>query len=425
MNATLQESKISGFRSQLIPTKLAFSASIVKQAEEFLQNNDFPTTRHEDWKYTRVTKISALQPSQGETKKVQDTTQYIVNPDAIRFVFQNGELHSDYSGVLPKGLRIQLLSTCTQDDLAHVGTHTSVSMNVFHAMNTLHATEGLLIHVDAKAVIEKPIELIHIQDGDQHVSHLRHIIVADAFSQAEINQIYVSAEASNCFTNVVTESFVGANAKLTINKLQNEAEGNYTVASEQIAQEKDSFFQINTLTLNGSLVRNTVNAEVNGPNCTTNMYGAYILKDAQHVDNHTVIDHKAPHCNSNEMYKGVMDDKSTGVFNGKVFVRKDSQKINAFQSNGNVLLSDTATINSKPELEIYADDVKCSHGSTTGQLDEEAVFYLRARGLSEKAARNLMVSAFIGDVLSHIEQEAFLDTAYSILKTRFGWDLKE
>jgi Fe-S cluster assembly protein SufD len=161
---------------------------------------------------------------------------------------------------------------------------------------------------------------------------------------------------------------------------------------------------------------------VAGTNCTTNLNGAYLLKENQHVDNHTVVDHLAPHCNSNELYKGVIDDKATAVFNGKVFVRKDAQKINAFQSNGNVLLSDNASVNSKPELEIYADDVKCSHGSTTGQLDEEAVFYLRARGLSEKSARHLMVSAFIGDVLEKIESEEVLAFTQKILQERFGWE---
>ena len=194
------------------------------------------------------------------------------------------------------------------------------------------------------------------------------------------------------------------------------------MATEQIAQAKDSTFTINTLTLNGTLVRNNLNIEVNGVNCNTHLNGAYLLKENQHVDNHTMVDHKAPHCESNELYKGVIDDKATAVFNGKVFVRKDSQKINAFQSNGNVLLSDNATVNSKPELEIYADDVKCSHGSTTGQLDEEAVFYLRARGISERSARHLMVSAFIVDVLEKIENQQVLDFTHKILKDRFGWD---
>ncbi len=162
---------------------------------------------------------------------------------------------------------------------------------------------------------------------------------------------------------------------------------------------------------------------MNGENCETNLNGVYLGKGQMHVDNHSVVDHKVPNCESNEMYKGVMDDKSTAVFNGKVFVRKDAQKINAFQSNGNVLLSDSATVNSKPELEIYADDVKCSHGSTTGQLDEDAIFYLRARGISESSARKMMVAAFIGEVLDDkIKSEEVLSFIQRKLHLMYGWD---
>ena len=205
--------------------------------------------------------------------------------------------------------------------------------------------------------------------------------------------------------------------------MQFEGETSSHISTEQIDQGKNSTFTINTVTLNGLLVRNNLNIAVNGQNCTSNLNGAYLLKGKQHVDNHTVVDHRVANCNSNELYKGVIDDKATAVFNGKVFVRKDAQKINAFQSNGNVLLTDTATVNSKPELEIYADDVKCSHGSTTGQLDEEAVFYLRARGLSEKSARKLIVSAFIGEVLEKIEDDNVTDFVQKLLKDRFDWQL--
>ena len=168
------------------------------------------------------------------------------------------------------------------------------------------------------------------------------------------------------------------------------------------------------------MVRNNLNIDVKGENCTTNLNGVYQLKGNQHVDNHTVVDHLVPNCESNELYKGIIDEKSTAVFNGKVFVRRNAQKINAFQSNGNVLLSDDATVNSKPELEIYADDVKCSHGSTTGQLDEEAVFYLRARGLSEKSARKLIVSAFINDVIEKINNEEVVHYVQQKIEERFS-----
>jgi len=177
------------------------------------------------------------------------------------------------------------------------------------------------------------------------------------------------------------------------------------------------------MTLDGGFVRNNLNISVDGENCTTNLNGAYLLKDKQHVDNHTVVDHTVPNCNSNELYKGVVDENATASLNGKVFVRKDAQIINAFQSNRNVLLSDNATVNSKPELEIYADDVKCSHGSTTGQLDDDAIYYLQARGLSKRAATQLLVSAFITEVIDHVKNESVKTCIYNRLNERFGWDI--
>ncbi len=233
---------------------------------------------------------------------------------------------------------------------------------------------------------------------------------------------YFSDDATGCFSNVVTEIEVAENAHLDIDKLQLENETALQIASEYVTQARDSHFDINTITLNGLLVRNGLNIAVDGQNCETHLNGMYLTKDNQHVDNHTIVDHLQPNCESFELYKGVMNDKSTGVFNGKVFVRKDAQKINAYQSNGNVLLSDNATINSKPELEIYADDVKCSHGSTTGQLDEEAIYYLRTRGISAKAAREMLIAAFVGDVLEKIINEEVLSFIQQILKDRFGFN---
>jgi Fe-S cluster assembly protein SufD len=280
----------------------------------------------------------------------------------------------------------------------------------------------MFISVDKNVVINEPIQFIHLLSGSNTIANTRNYIQLAPFSKAEIIQSYYSLEAEKAFTNIINEINIAENAMLTINKLQCETENSFHISTDQVAQEKDSNFSINTITLNGTLVRNNLNIEVNGTNCETHLNGIYLLKENQHVDNHTVVDHKAPHCESHELYKGVIDDKATAVFNGKVFVRKDSQKINAFQSNANVLLSDDASVNSKPELEIYADDVKCSHGSTTGQLNEEAVFYLRARGISEKSARHLMVSAFIEDVISKIENEEVTNFTHSIIKEQFGWE---
>lgn len=429
MNELIQESKVAAFVEHLPQTMLAIDKELVSKAIATIKTTDFPTTRTEAWKYTRLGRIAAISTAnqtarEGKNLSREDIhSSYQITKDGLTFVFENGVFRSDLSsGEFPAGATIKPLTGCTKEELANVGKSLLLENEVFNAMNTAYAVDGMYISIHDKAIIDAPIQLIHLITGKSTVSNLRNFIQIGKFAKAEILQSYFALDAEASFTNVVTEVIVAENAHLTINKLQYEEEGNYHISTEQVDQAKDSTFTINTMSLNGTLVRNNLNIEVNGVNCMTNLHGAYVLKSNQHVDNHTIVDHKQPHCESNELYKGVMDEKSTGVFNGKVFVRKDAQKINAFQSNGNVLLSDDATVNSKPELEIYADDVKCSHGSTTGQLDEEAVFYLRARGISEKSARHLMVAAFIEDVVNKIENEAFLNYTHSLLKERFGWD---
>ena len=222
------------------------------------------------------------------------------------------------------------------------------------------------------------------------------------------------------FINSVSEIVVGENAQLEYNKFQDKEEENYSISTEYVYQKANSHFTINTATFHGALVRNNLTIEIDAENCETNLSGLYLGKNTDHIDNHTIVDHKKPHCNSNEVYRGVLDDNATGVFNGKVFVRQHAQKTNAFQKNNNILLSDNAVVNSKPELEIYADDVKCSHGSTTGQIDEEAVFYLQSRGVSRKSAINLMINAFAKDTLEKISIEALHDYINSKIEERFA-----
>lgn len=392
-----------------------------QKALDVLEQTPFPTTKTEAWKYTRVAKIK------NSTLSVQENPLTVngnfgLEENSVQYVFVNGHFSTELSSKnYPEGLKIEALSQMVPGEAAVLGTSVPLEGEVFSAINTAYATDGLYVHVSAKMQIEPTIEIIQINTNQHILSNLRHVLVAEAFSEVRFVQRSISVNGSENFTNVISEIRVGKNAKLTIDKLQEEDESCFQVSTELVNQEQDSNFTINTVTLNGALVRNNLTIEVDGQNCETHLNGAYILNGNQHVDNHTIVDHKVANCESNELYKGVIDGKATAVFNGKVFVRKDAQKINAFQSNANVLLSDDATINSKPELEIYADDVKCSHGSTTGQLDEEAVFYLRARGLSEASARQLMVGAFVEDVLQKIENESVTNRIHSILKERFNW----
>lgn len=394
--------------------------SLRDAALDILENTDFPTTKTEAWKYTRVTKIKNAPLAVQSATGVKGT--FGLEKDSLKYVFVNGHFSQELSSKsYPDGLKILALSQMDESEVQTIGTAFPSGKDIFNAINTAYTTDGLYVHVTAKMIIEPTIELIHINDGSNVLSNVRHSLTAEAFSSVRFIQHFITASGEGSFTNVVTEVNVGKNAKVLIDKLQEENDTCFQVATEQINQGPDSNFTINTVTLNGALVRNNLNIDVNGSNCETHLNGAYILKGNQHIDNHTVVDHKVPHCESNELYKGIIGDKGTAVFNGKVFVRKDAQKINAFQSNGNVLLSGDASVNSKPELEIYADDVKCSHGSTTGQLDEEAVFYLRARGISETGARQLMVGAFVGEVFEKIENESVVERIHAILEERFEW----
>lgn len=395
-----------------------------KKSSAILETIQFPTTRTEAWKYTRLGKISNKIFSI-QKNNISDISEFIIAQDVYTLVFVNGFFEEKLStGKLPDGIICKSISEIASDTTfkSHLGKNVRLDGEIFNALNTSNATDGAFIHIKEEIAVDKPIQIIHILSGKQTISNFRNLIICDKNSESEIIQGYFSKNAEDSFSNIITEVFVKENAHLTINKIQFEEDNCFQVATEQVEQDKNSTFTINTITLNGGLVRNNLNIEVNGENSVTNLNGAYLLKGNQHVDNHTLVDHKVPHCESHELYKGVVNDKSTAVFNGKVFVRKNAQKINAFQSNANVLLSDDSTVNSKPELEIYADDVKCSHGSTTGQLDEEAVFYLRARGLSEKSARKLMISAFINDVIEKIENQEVKMFIFGLLQQRFDWE---
>lgn len=406
------------FTEGLKETGLTVDKELKKKAEQVLSEIDMPTTRDEAWKYTRVSKINKVD-FKNDLTTIATVGDFNIDPDAISFVFINGNFQGNLSSPTSiNGVKTTVLSQTSEI----ISSNLEIENELFSAVNTLFLNDGLEININDGVELEKPIQIIHIINGQANMSNFKLIINSGKGSKANvITGFFTEDVAVNSFANITSEINVGENAHLTVDKMQYENEASFHINTELVNQEKDSTFTINTITLNGGLVRNNLQILVNGTNCTTNLNGAYLLKGKQHVDNHTIVDHRVAHCNSNELYKGVIDGDSTAVFNGKVYVRPDAQKINAFQSNGNVLLSDNASINSKPELEIYADDVKCSHGSTTGQLDEGAVFYLRSRGISEDSARRLLVQAFIGDVLEKIENERFHSFVENCLSDRFNW----
>mgnify|MGYP000944325056 FL=1 len=293
--------------------------------------------------------------------------------------------------------------------------------DAFAQLNTAIAANGLFIYIEPNRSIQKPIQINNICNSlTNQVFHTHHIIVVEKFSNVSIVETFCSAIKSEAYLlNTVSEVVVGENAFVNYYKLQSENEMAFQINSTQVDQQKNSHFDTNTVTLGGKWIRNNLNIVLNGTQCVSHLNGLQILNKQQHVDNHTLVDHQMPHCESNQLYKGILNDKSTGVFNGKIFVRKDAQKTNAYQSSKNMLLSDDATMNTKPQLEIYADDVKCSHGSSTGQIDENAVFYLRARGLSPDSAKSLLMNAFAIDVIQTIKIESYKNYLSSLIEKCF------
>jgi Fe-S cluster assembly protein SufD len=407
--------KLSQFASRFLPTEITGLLPMADKARAFLEGNDFPTTRVERFKYTRLTKLANAQFESSDVASSADYHHHQMCTDAFTIYNVNGKVFLPDT-TLPEGLSIDFISSLES-------LPTSTVKDVFAGMNVLYAQSGVCVHVAKNAVIDRVIEIVHVCT-DSYAGFSRNLLSVGENAQVKVLLSFVSEQTKECFSHVHTSIQVGRKANVNVEKVQMESSEMFSFSDEEIWQDADSMFQINTLTLDGNLVRNDLHIQVQGKHAETHLNGMYMLNGQQHVANYTTVDHQVPNCESHELYKGIMDDKSVAVFNGKVFVRKDAQITNAYQSNANVLISDDASVNSKPELEIYADDVKCSHGSTTGQLDDEAIFYLRARGLSEKSAKQLMLTAFMSDVLDKITIPAVRAKVFKTINARFNWELE-
>lgn len=397
------------------------------EARQALPELEFPTTKVERWKYTRVNKVIKGDYAIHPTEEAIDIKPYLLDEDCDRLVFVNGFFREDLSQVEnAEGIHLGALSqaegAAKEVVEAHYGTRTHHTSEPFTALNAVYATDGALVHIGKDQKAERPIQILNLIHGEGRFANPHHLVVAEEGSEAQLYLSYHSLEAGKSFNNAVNEYIVKQNAKLAVDKLQYEEDTMFQIATDQAYQERDSRFGINTITLSGGLVRNDLNIDVDASNCETLMHGLFVEKGKQHVDNHTVVNHLEPDCYSNELYKGILYDNAEGVFNGKIHVFRDAQRIDAYQSNGNILLGDKATVHAKPELEIYADDVTCSHGSTTGQLDENALFYLRARGLGEDTAKALLVHAFASEVLDTLHNEKVKEQVIQLLRDRYDWN---
>ena len=409
-------SKIQAFASKFKETNLAFSPTSIADAKSTLLTLDFPTTKNEFWKYTRLAKLAQLRLHQEKISENEQVLAPLTDNGIVRIT--NGYITSFSKEIA--GLNITPFSKCSEQQLSLIGKKADLNQNIFLALNTLYSQEGLFIEVEENAQIEGVFQLLFHAHGENCFAPFRVFIHVKKGSSFKLIQQF-TASGEHLFSLPIVEYLVEENAHISCDKLQMENASSFLLCEDYSIQKRNSTVLLNTFSMSGAWVRNNSSFLVEGENCETNLNGAYLLKDLQHLDNHTIVDHIAPHCNSNELYKGILSGKSTGVFNGKVFVRPNAQKISAFQSNANVLLSDDASVNSKPELEIYANDVKCSHGSTTGQLDDDAVFYLRARGLSEKSARSLITQAFIAEVVDKVEQKEVRDFIQNKLVELHDW----
>ena len=409
-------SKIQAFASKFKETNLAFSPTIIADAKNTLLHLDFPTTKTEFWKYTRLAKLAQLRLNQEKIRENEQVVAPLTDNGIVRIT--NGYITSFSKEIA--GLTITPFSKCSEQQLSLIGKKADQTQNIFLALNTLYSQEGLFIEVEENAQIEGVFQLLFHAHGENCFAPFRVFIHVKKGSSFKLIQQF-TASGEHLFSLPIVEYLIEENARISCDKLQMENASSFLLCEDYSIQKRNSTVLLNTFSMSGAWVRNNSSFLIEGENCETNLNGAYLLKDLQHLDNHTIVDHIAPHCNSNELYKGILSGKATGVFNGKVFVRPNAQKISAFQSNANVLLSDDASVNSKPELEIYANDVKCSHGSTTGQLDEDAVFYLRARGLSEKSARSLITQAFIAEVVDKVEQKEVRDFIKNKLVELHDW----
>ena len=412
------------FKEKLISSYLAFEEDLDltdsvhdtrAQALKIFEEKGFPSKKDELWKYTSldalIHKDYSLFPKSEASIELKDVKKYFLyDTDTYKVIFIDGVYNPFLSNTTHDGLDVCLMSAALSKP-----KYREIINSYFNkiapldesltALNTSYAKEGAFIYIPKKTVAEKPIEIIHFSSGEQDSLWLqpRNLIVIDKNSQVQIIERHQSLKQHSVVTNSVTEIYVHEEAFVDYYKLQNDLTTASLIDNTYIQQEKNSHASVHTFSLGGKLIRNNLRYFHKGEHILSTLKGVTILEGKQHVDHSTMVHHSQPNCESHQDYKGIFSERSEGIFNGQILVDKIAQKTNAFQQNNNVLLDDKATVNSKPQLEIFADDVKCSHGCTIGQMDEEALFYLRSRGIPKKEAKALMTYAFANNVLESVQ----------------------
>lgn len=392
--------------------KVAFipDAEIVS-AIRLLEEKGIPNNKHEEYKYCNIEgfirkEFKNIEQSFNKVT-VADIADYKLD-DAVNIVVLNGTYNEELSEkIIVKGITVKALNELSANEKSLIASQAKSDTDALIALNTAFSSNGMFLQIDRSNIIPMPIHIINVNSSNKDsLVNIRSFINVQQCAEATIIESFVNIGEAKIFSNYLSEKLLEENAKLTCFTYQNEGKLSFSVNTNQVKVNKYAVYNNTTVTLSGELVRNNHNVELASEACEAHLNGLFVTNGSQLVDNHTLIDHQMPNCESNELYKGIAKDKSTGVFNGKIFVRKDAQKTNAYQSSKNILLSDDATINTKPQLEIYADDVKCSHGTSTGKVDEEALFYLKARGIGDNSARKLLLQAFAQELIDKIEVES-------------------
>lgn len=406
--------------------------SLRTQREEAL--NEFvklglPATKHEEFKHTPIKRLLEKNFDFAQVNaqaKVKSNDFVVPELEANVIVFVNGQFSKELSTIKSPEAEVSILpleeaiEKKSELVLAHLSKYIDLKNDTLANWNTAAWTSGLFIHVPANVKVEMPVVLYHIHDtsNGQVISHNRNLIVVEEGGLINVIEKFDSIGKANHFSNSVTEAAVAKEAELNLYSIQNDLGNRFQYGLTQIYQADASRVNTYTFSLSGKLIRNNLQLSLDGENIESHMYGLYLLDKDTLADNHTVVDHRKPNSFSNELYKGIMDGNSKGVFNGKIYVRPQAQKTNAFQSNKNILLTDNAGVNTKPQLEIWADDVKCSHGCTSGQLDEEALFYLQSRGISKDTAQAMMLYAFAGELLDNVKHPVIKNYLDQIISER-------
>ena len=415
-NQTNIDSYVHGVRSEAI-----------KQFESI----GFPNKKLENWKYTSLKNLLntdyTVLPEINNVLEFKNIKKYLIDDiDSYKIIFVDGKYCSHLSETTHEGMDICILSaalTQSKYELIIENYFNKIALkDGITSLNTAFSNEGVFIHIPNNKFVEKPIQIIHFSTGNESslMFQPRNMIVVDENSQVQIIERHQSLSKNKVFTNSVTEIYAEKKSIIEYYKIQNDNLQASLIDNTYVNQQRNSSFSMHTFSFGNELIRNNLNISQNDEFIETTIKGVTIIGDNQHVDHNTLIQHNKPNCNSHQDYKGIYDNKSTGVFNGRIVVNKQAQKTNAFQSNNNILLSDKATINAKPQLEIYADDVKCSHGCTVGQLDKNALFYLKSRGIPEKEANALLMYGFANNILKSVKIPEIKTRITNIIANKLG-----